>query len=153
MVSSSWPGQIRARWPTAPLRARGLERSRCLVKILQTLREVVAKHHPTVCAIEGLFYAQNLQTALIMGEARGAALAALAEGDWTFLKSRRARSNRRWWVMRGPEIGSEQNVQRLLQLPEPPSPTPPMPCPGPGLCAGQQENVRRGSEANLGCRT
>ena len=29
--------------------------------------------------VEGLFYAQNLQTALIMGEARGAALATIAE--------------------------------------------------------------------------
>jgi crossover junction endodeoxyribonuclease RuvC len=55
------------------------ERSRCLLKILQTLRDVASKHHPTVCAIEGLFYAQNLQTALIMGEARGAALAVMAE--------------------------------------------------------------------------
>lgn len=36
-------------------------------------------HRPTVCVIEGLFYAQNFQTALIMGEARGAAMAAIAE--------------------------------------------------------------------------
>jgi crossover junction endodeoxyribonuclease RuvC len=36
-------------------------------------------HSPAVCVVEGLFYAQNLQTALIMGEARGAALAAVAE--------------------------------------------------------------------------
>jgi len=57
----------------------GWERSRCLVKISQTLREAIQKHRPTVCVIEGLFYAQNLQTALIMGEARGAALAAIAE--------------------------------------------------------------------------
>src|ERR1039457_874570 len=55
----------------------GWEHSRCLLKILQTLREVAAQYRPTVCAIEGLFYAQNLQTALIMGEARGAALAAI----------------------------------------------------------------------------
>jgi crossover junction endodeoxyribonuclease RuvC len=55
------------------------ERSRCLVKILQELRDVIKKHKPTVCVIEGLFYAQNLQTALIMGEARGAALTAIAE--------------------------------------------------------------------------
>jgi crossover junction endodeoxyribonuclease RuvC len=57
----------------------GWERSRCLLQILRTLREVCAKYRPAVCAIEGLFYAQNLQTALIMGEARGAALAAMAE--------------------------------------------------------------------------
>ena len=52
--------------------------SRCLLKILETLRDVAREHHPTVCAIEGLFFAQNLKTALIMGEARGAALAAMA---------------------------------------------------------------------------
>jgi len=57
----------------------GWERSRCLARISLTLRDVLVKHHPEVCAIEGLFYAQNLQTALIMGEARGAALAVLAE--------------------------------------------------------------------------
>jgi crossover junction endodeoxyribonuclease RuvC len=55
------------------------ERSRCLVKIAETLRQVIRQHHPTVCVFEGLFYAQNLQTALIMGEARGAGLAAVAE--------------------------------------------------------------------------
>ncbi len=54
-------------------------RSRCLVKIVQTLREVIREHRPTVCAIEGLFFAQNLKTALIMGEARGAAMAVIAE--------------------------------------------------------------------------
>src|SRR5580658_2770479 len=75
-------GVIQAGRPSARALAHGTivcpaawEHSRCLVKISQTLREVVARHRPTVCAIEGLFYAQNLQTAQIMGEARGAALA------------------------------------------------------------------------------
>src|SRR6187399_1445133 len=45
------------------------EHSRCLVKIVETLRDVLKQHHATVCAIEGLFFAQNLQTALTMGEA------------------------------------------------------------------------------------
>jgi len=53
--------------------------SQCLVKIVQTLREILKQHHPEVCVVEGLFFAQNLQTALIMGEARGAALATIAE--------------------------------------------------------------------------
>ena len=43
------------------------------------MREIVERHHPDTCVVEGLFYAQNIQTALIMGEARGAALAAVAE--------------------------------------------------------------------------
>ncbi|MHB8519629.1 MAG: crossover junction endodeoxyribonuclease RuvC [Limisphaerales bacterium] len=57
----------------------GWERSRCLVKIAQALRDVVRQCRPTVCVVEGLFYAQNLQTALIMGEARGVCLATAAE--------------------------------------------------------------------------
>jgi crossover junction endodeoxyribonuclease RuvC len=55
------------------------ERSRCLVQIVRQLREVLIQFQPTVCVVEGLFYAQNLQTAMIMGEARGAALSAIAE--------------------------------------------------------------------------
>src|SRR5439155_6555359 len=53
--------------------------SRCLAQIAQTLRALVKEHKPEVCVVEGLFYAQNLQTALIMGEARGAALAIIGE--------------------------------------------------------------------------
>ena len=55
------------------------ERSRCLLKILQTIRDVVKEFQPTVCAVEGLIYANNFQIALKIGEARGAALAAVAE--------------------------------------------------------------------------
>jgi crossover junction endodeoxyribonuclease RuvC len=54
-------------------------KSRCLAHISATLRNVLRKYQPTVCAVEGLFFAQNLKTAIIMGEARGAALAAIAE--------------------------------------------------------------------------
>ena len=57
----------------------GWPRSRCLVQTAQVLRDAIKQHQPTVCAIEGLFYAQNLQTALIMGEARGICLLAAAE--------------------------------------------------------------------------
>ena len=38
----------------------------------------MVEFRPVACVCEGLFFAQNLQTALIMGEARGAALAAVA---------------------------------------------------------------------------
>jgi crossover junction endodeoxyribonuclease RuvC len=55
------------------------ERSRCLAKISQTLRGLLLEHRPEVCVVEGLFFAQNLKTAIVMGEARGAALAAVAE--------------------------------------------------------------------------
>jgi crossover junction endodeoxyribonuclease RuvC len=55
------------------------EHSRCLVKICQALREVIQQHRPTGCAMEGLFHAHNLQTALIMGQARGASMVAAGE--------------------------------------------------------------------------
>src|SRR5277367_1655463 len=101
----------------------GWERSRCLAKILQTLREIVAKYRPTVCAIEGLFYAQNLQTALIMGEARGAALAALAEAGLDIFEIA-PRKVKQAIVGYGAaqKMAVSKMVQRLLQLPEPPSP-------------------------------
>ena len=52
--------------------------SACLAKIHEVVRETIERHHPTVCAVEGLFYAQNSKVARIMGEARGAAIVAAA---------------------------------------------------------------------------
>ena len=54
------------------------QRSRCLAFIAQTLADVLRQHRCDLCVAEGLFHARNLRTALIMGEARGAALSAVA---------------------------------------------------------------------------
>jgi crossover junction endodeoxyribonuclease RuvC len=99
------------------------ERSRCLAKILQTLREEIQKHRPTVCVIEGLFYAQNLQTALIMGEARGAAMAAIAESGIEIYEIA-PRKVKQAIVGYGAAQKSAvaKMVQRLLNLPKPPAP-------------------------------
>jgi len=99
------------------------ERSRCLVKISRTLREAIQKHQPTVCAIEGLFYAQNLQTALIMGEARGAALAAIAEAGLEIFEIA-PRKVKQAIAGHGAAQKSAvaKMVQRLLNLPNPPAP-------------------------------
>ena len=53
--------------------------SRCFVEIAVRLETVIRKTTPTVVAIEGLFYAQNIKTALIMGQARGAAITTIAK--------------------------------------------------------------------------
>ena len=53
--------------------------TRCLVNIHQTLVDVIIKYKPEVMAIEGLFFAQNIRTALTMGQARGVALLAAAQ--------------------------------------------------------------------------
>ena len=101
----------------------GWERSRCLAKISVTLRDMLNKTHPTVCAIEGLFYAQNLQTALIMGEARGAALAAIAEAGLDIFEIA-PRKVKQAVVGYGAaqKIAVAKMVQRMLHLSEPPAP-------------------------------
>jgi crossover junction endodeoxyribonuclease RuvC len=98
-------------------------RSRCLALIARTLRDLIQKHHPEVCVTEGLFFAQNLQTALIMGEARGAALAVIAEAglDIYELSPRKVKQ-----AIVG--YGAAQKsavakmVQRMLRLVEEPAP-------------------------------
>lgn len=98
-------------------------RSRCLVRIAETLRDVIRAHHPTLCAIEGLFYAQNLQTAIIMGEARGAALVAIAEAGVEVVEIA-PRKVKLAVVGYGAaqKLAVAKMVQRMLGLAEPPAP-------------------------------
>jgi crossover junction endodeoxyribonuclease RuvC len=101
----------------------GWEHSRCLAKIAQTLRDLVARHRPTACAIEGLFFAQNLQTALIMGQARGAALAVLGEAGLEIYEiSPRKVKQAIVGYGAAQKIAVAKMVQRLLHLAEPPAP-------------------------------
>lgn len=99
------------------------EHSRCLVKITHTLRDVIREHQPEVCAVEGLFFAQNLQTALIMGEARGAALVAAAEAGLPIYEHA-PRRVKQAIVGYGAaqKMAVAKMVQRMLQLAELPEP-------------------------------
>ena len=98
-------------------------RSRCLVSISQTLREMVRLHRPTVCIVEGIFYAQNLQTAMIMGEARGAALAAVAEAGLEIFEIAPRKVKQAIVGYGGAQkLAVAKMVQRLLGLAEPPAP-------------------------------
>jgi crossover junction endodeoxyribonuclease RuvC len=98
-------------------------RSRCLMNIVQTLRDVLKAHKPVVCVVEGLFYAQNLQTALIMGEARGAALAAIAEAGLEIYELAPRKVKQAIVGYGGAQkLAVAKMVQRMLRLPEPPAP-------------------------------
>ena len=99
------------------------ERSRCLVRIVQTLRDVLKEFQPTVCVIEGIFYAQNLQTAMIMGEARGAALSAIGEAGLEIYEVA-PRKVKQAIVGYGAaqKIAVAKMVQRMLRLAEIPAP-------------------------------
>jgi crossover junction endodeoxyribonuclease RuvC len=117
--------------------------SRCLAKISRTLREVLREYQPTVCAIEGLFFAQNLKTAIIMGEARGAAMAAIAEAGLDIFEIA-PRKVKLAIVGYGAAQKSAvaKMVQRLLNLAKPPAPDA-----ADALAlalAHAQENVRQG---------
>jgi crossover junction endodeoxyribonuclease RuvC len=99
------------------------EHSRCLVKIVQCLREVLRQQQPSVCVVEGIFFAQNLQTAMVMGEARGAALAVIAEAGLDIYEIA-PRKVKQAIVGYGAaqKIAVAKMVQRLLALAEPPAP-------------------------------
>jgi crossover junction endodeoxyribonuclease RuvC len=90
---------------------------------MQSLRSVLKEHQPTVCVMEGLFYAQNLQTALVMGEARGAALATIAEAGLEIYELA-PRKVKQAIVGYGAaqKVAVAKMVQRLLRLPQAPAP-------------------------------
>lgn len=101
----------------------GWERSRCLVQITHGLRDIIRRFRPGVCVVEGLFYAQNVQTALIMGEARGASLVAAGEAGLEIYELA-PRKVKQAIVGYGAaqKLAVAKMVQRLLGLAEAPSP-------------------------------
>ncbi len=50
----------------------------CLVKINDTIKEIIEEFQPDEVAVEGIIFVQNYQTAITMGAARGVALVACA---------------------------------------------------------------------------
>ena len=48
--------------------------------LAQALEEIVRREAPSVAAVENVFHAKNSRSALILGQARGAALVSLARG-------------------------------------------------------------------------
>jgi crossover junction endodeoxyribonuclease RuvC len=81
------------------------------------------EHQPTVCVVEGLFFAQNLKTAIIMGEARGAAMATIAEAGLDIYEIA-TRKVKQAIVGYGAaqKIAVAKMVQRMLNLAELPAP-------------------------------
>jgi crossover junction endodeoxyribonuclease RuvC len=99
------------------------ERSRCLAKIFATLRDVLREYQPDVCVVEGLFFAQNLKTAITMGEVRGAAMAAVAEsGVEIFEIATRKVKLAIVGYGAAQKLAVAKMVQRMLNLAELPAP-------------------------------
>lgn len=52
--------------------------SECLRRLDAGIRETLARAQPEAVAIEDIFYCKNVRTAVVLGEARGAVIAACA---------------------------------------------------------------------------
>lgn len=61
-------------WPDEPMPKR-------LVTLYDSVTELIAEFHPAVLAIERLLFAQNVTTAIPVGQARGVVLLAAAQAD------------------------------------------------------------------------
>jgi crossover junction endodeoxyribonuclease RuvC len=53
--------------------------SRCLENIFDSITDLIEEHRPDCAAIEGAFFAKNARTAMLLGQARGAAITACAK--------------------------------------------------------------------------
>ena len=97
--------------------------SRCLANICQMLRDVLQSHQVDVCVVEGLFFAQNLKTAIVMGAARGAAIATVA-GAGLDIYEIAPRKVKQAIVGHGAaqKFAVAKMVQRMLSLAELPAP-------------------------------
>lgn len=61
-------------WPDEPMSAR-------LVTLYEGVVELIAEFHPDALAIEQLFFARNVTTAIAVGQARGVVLLAAAQAN------------------------------------------------------------------------
>jgi len=55
--------------------------ARRLLSIHSAVGELIDRHHPSAVAVETLFFAQNVTTAMTVGQARGTVLLAAAQRD------------------------------------------------------------------------
>lgn len=94
-----------------------------LMKIYQGLQDAAASYHPDHCAIEEIFYHENVNTAIVMGHARGVAMLAARQSGMSVYEYA-AREVKMSTVGFG--AASKQQVQamvkNLLSLKEPPRP-------------------------------
>ena len=94
-----------------------------LKKIYEGLHEVIDTYHPQYGAIEDIFYHENVNTAIVMGHARGVAMLAAQQADIDVAEYA-AREIKMSTV--GSGAASKQQVQamvqRLLGLDRPPKP-------------------------------
>jgi crossover junction endodeoxyribonuclease RuvC len=94
-----------------------------LLRIHRELRTLLTRMRPDCAAVEAVFFAKNVQSALRLGQARGVALLALAEEgieihEYSALEVKQAITS----YGRAEKSQVQEMVRLLLGLPAPPSP-------------------------------
>ncbi len=95
--------------------------SLCLENIFNSITELIEEHAPDCAGIEGAFFAKNAKTAMVLGQARGAAITACAKKglDISEYSPRKVKS-----AIVGTGAAEKDQVakmvMRLLNLAEPP---------------------------------
>ncbi len=91
----------------------------CLKAIHSKVEELIAAHSPDVMAIESVIYGKNAGTMLVLGEARGAVLAAAADAGLPVYEYEPRRMKK---AVCGNGLAEKDQIQRmvkvLLNLPE-----------------------------------
>ncbi|HEX3095267.1 MAG TPA: crossover junction endodeoxyribonuclease RuvC, partial [Candidatus Angelobacter sp.] len=94
-----------------------------LEKIFAELTAIIAKHQPEIVAIEDVFYAINVKTALKLGQVRGVAMLAAASAGLEVAEySPLTIKSSVVGYGRAEKQQVQQMVTRLLDLAEPPEP-------------------------------
>src|SRR5574341_152929 len=101
----------------------GLPFAQRLLRIYQELRTLLTRTRPDCAAVETVFFARNVQSALRLGQARGVALLALAEEavaihEYSALEVKQAITS----YGRAEKAQVQEMVRLLLGLAEAPSP-------------------------------
>jgi crossover junction endodeoxyribonuclease RuvC len=105
------------------LRTRDSMPSR-LHKIFSELAEIIAQHRPEIMAIEDVFYAVNVKSALKLGQVRGVAMVVAASCGLQVVEySPLSIKSSVVGYGRAEKQQVQQMVMRLLKLPEPPEPS------------------------------
>lgn len=101
---------------TAPLANR-------LKTIHDGISELLARHRPDVMAVEGIFYARNARTTMVLGHARGVILLCAEQAGVTVAEYSPA-IVKKTVVGRGAAVKDQVGymVQQLLRLQHPPEP-------------------------------
>ena len=95
--------------------------SQCLRKIYERITELIAAHEPDVMVIESVIYGKNAGTMLLLGEARGAVIAAASAKNLPIYEYEPRRMKK---AVCGNGMAEKIQIQRmiktLLSLPEVP---------------------------------